>query len=57
MATTSLSESPRYARHYYDLIKLSDQQAVIPMLKSEEYAAIKEDYDRISREYFPNRYS
>lgn len=45
-----------YARHYYDLFKLSDQEAVIAMLKSEEYAAIKEDYDRISREYFPNSY-
>ena len=45
-----------YARHYYDLFKLSDQEAVIAMLKSEEYAAIKEDYDQISREYFPNSY-
>ena len=45
-----------YARHYYDLFKLSGQEAVIAMLKSEEYAAIKEDYDRISREYFPNSY-
>ena len=45
-----------YARHYYDLFKLSGQEAVIAMLKSEEYAAIKEDYDKISREYFPNSY-
>ena len=45
-----------YARHYYDLFKLSGQEAVIGMLKSEEYAAIKEDYDKISREYFPASY-
>lgn len=45
-----------YARHYYDLFKLSDQEAVLAMLKSEEYAAIKVDYDSISREYFPNSY-
>jgi hypothetical protein len=26
------------------------------MLKSKEYAAIKSDYDAVSREYFPNSY-
>ncbi len=29
---------------------------VIAMLNSAEYAAIKEDYDRISRAYFPKSY-
>ncbi|MEX2663420.1 MAG: nucleotidyl transferase AbiEii/AbiGii toxin family protein [Vicinamibacterales bacterium] len=45
-----------YARHYYDLFKLSGQEAVLAMLKSEEYTAIKDDYDRISREYFSASY-
>ena len=45
-----------YARHYYDLARLAAQQAVLDMLKSDEYAAIKTDYDRISREYFPRSY-
>ncbi len=45
-----------YARHYYDLFKLSDQEAVITMLKSDEYAAIKVDYDKVSREHFPENY-
>ena len=46
-----------YARHYYDLSRLITQQGVLEMLKSEEYAAIKTDYDRISREYFARDYS
>src|SRR5207247_6341644 len=41
-----------YARHYYDLFQLAAQPEVIAMLKSGEYAAIKKDYDAISREYF-----
>jgi len=45
-----------YPRHYYDLFQLSSRQEVIAMLKSEEYAAIKTDYDRISREYFEKSY-
>ncbi len=45
-----------YARHYYDLARLAGQQAVLDMLNSKEYAAIKADYDRISREYFPRSY-
>lgn len=45
-----------YARHYYDLVQLSEQPDVATMLKSAEYAAIKSDYDAISREYFPNNY-
>jgi hypothetical protein len=45
-----------YARHYYDLFQLSSQIDVLEMLKSKEYAEIKEDYDRISRASFPNSY-
>lgn len=45
-----------YARHYYDLFQLAAQEEVIAMLKSPEYAAIKADYDRISREHFPKSY-
>ena len=46
-----------YARHYYDLIQLAAQTEVIDMLKSTEYAAIKADYDEISRTHFPKSYS
>ncbi len=45
-----------YARHYYDLVQLAEQPDVIAMLKSNEYAAIKSDYDAVSRAYFPNSY-
>jgi len=45
-----------YARHYYDLFQLAAQPEVIAMLKSPEYAAIKADYDRISRAHFPRSY-
>lgn len=45
-----------YPRHYYDLFQLSSRPEVIEMLKTEEYAAIKADYDRISREHFGNSY-
>ncbi|MHB8656236.1 MAG: nucleotidyl transferase AbiEii/AbiGii toxin family protein [Terriglobia bacterium] len=45
-----------YARHYYDLYQLAAQDDVIAMLKSEEYGAIKTDYDRISRAHFPKSY-
>ena len=45
-----------YARHYYDLFQLAAQAEVIVMLKSSEYAAIKADYDRISRAHFPRSY-
>ena len=45
-----------YARHYYDLVRLSEQGEVTDMLASAEYAAIKEDYDRISTEHFPQSY-
>jgi hypothetical protein len=45
-----------YARHYYDLVKLSEHAEVTGMLASAEYAAIKEDYDRVSTIHFPQSY-
>lgn len=45
-----------YARHYYDLFQLSKRQEVETMLRSEEYAAIKADYDQISRKHFSKSY-
>src|ERR1035441_8589694 len=45
-----------YPRHYYDLFQLSSRPEVIAMLKSDEYAAIKADYDRISCEHFEKSY-
>lgn len=45
-----------YARHYYDLFQLARQPEVIAMLKSQEYAAIKADYDCISRANFARSY-
>jgi hypothetical protein len=45
-----------YARHYYDLFQLSEKDEVLALLRSEEYATIKTDYDRISREHFAKRY-
>jgi len=45
-----------YARHYYDLYCLAARDEVRAMLKSDEYATIKENYDRISREHFERSY-
>ncbi len=45
-----------YARHYYDLFQLAGQADVAAMLKSDEYAAIKTDYDQVSRHHFPDSY-
>jgi hypothetical protein len=45
-----------FARHYYDLFQLSSQPDVLAMLQSPEYAAIKTDYDQISRTHFPKSY-
>lgn len=45
-----------YARHYYDLVQLAAQAEVTAMLASEEYGAIKADYDLISRAYFAQSY-
>jgi len=46
----------KYARHYYDLFQLSQQSETIKMLESDEYQAIKDDYDRISRTHFGRDY-
>ena len=45
-----------YARHYYDLFQLAAQHEVTAMLNSPEYAAIKTDYDQISRTHFSRSY-
>jgi hypothetical protein len=45
-----------YARHYYDLFELSERAEVREMLRSTEYAAIKTDYDTISRTHFEASY-
>jgi hypothetical protein len=45
-----------YARHYYDLYCLAERPEVLAMLRSGEYADIKADYDRISREHFATSY-
>ena len=45
-----------YARHYYDLHQLAGRDEMRAMLASDEYAAIKEDYDRISRAHFSRSY-
>jgi hypothetical protein len=45
-----------YARHYYDLSELATRPEVTEMLASDEYAAIKADYDAISREHFDQSY-
>jgi Nucleotidyl transferase AbiEii toxin, Type IV TA system len=45
-----------YARHYYDLFQLAAEPEVLAMLQSAEYAAIKADYDAISRIHFPKSY-
>jgi hypothetical protein len=45
-----------YARHYYDLYCLAQQEEVRAMLRSPEYGEIRADYDRISRQGFPRDY-
>lgn len=45
-----------YARHYYDLFQLAAHAEVTAMLRSPEYAEIKEDYDRISTAHFERSY-
>lgn len=45
-----------YARHYYDLYRLARMPDVIAMLKSSEYAEIRNDYDRISTTFFARDY-
>ena len=50
------SYARHYYDHYYDLFQLASQPEVVAMLRSDEYAAIKADYDAISRAYFPQNY-
>jgi Nucleotidyl transferase AbiEii toxin, Type IV TA system len=45
-----------YARHYYDLYCLAERSEVLAMLRSNEYGAIKVDYDRVSRKHFEADY-
>jgi hypothetical protein len=45
-----------YARHYYDLFCLAERPEVLAMLQSDEYGAIKADYDRISTQHFRKSY-
>jgi hypothetical protein len=45
-----------YARHYYDLFRLAACPEVLAMVRADEYAAIKADYDRISTRHFPKSY-
>jgi nucleotidyltransferase AbiEii toxin of type IV toxin-antitoxin system len=45
-----------YTRHYYDLFRLAARPEVVAMLKSDEYAAFKADYDQISRTHFEKSY-
>lgn len=46
-----------YARHYYDLYQLAGQHEVEAMLRSDEFSAIKSDYDKISRACFARDYA
>ena len=46
----------RDARHYADLYVLAGHPEVMAMLESEEYEAIRLDYDEKSRTYYPNSY-
>ena len=45
-----------HARHYYDLYRLAGREEVNAMLRTDEYAAIKGDYERVSTEFFPAHY-
>jgi len=45
-----------YARHYYDLFCLAERPEVLAMLRSDEYGAIKADYDQVSTQHFPKSY-
>lgn len=46
----------RDVRHYADLYVLAGRPEVIAMLESDEYEAIRLDYDEKSHTYFPNSY-
>jgi hypothetical protein len=46
----------RDARHYADIHALAGREEVLAMLRSDEYQAIREDYDTNSRAFFPKSY-
>ena len=46
----------RDARHYADLYVLANTDEVLAMLRSEEYQQIREDYDSVSRKFYPSHY-
>jgi hypothetical protein len=46
----------RDARHYADIHALAARDEVLAMLRTDEYQAIREDYDRNSRTFFPKTY-
>jgi hypothetical protein len=46
----------RDARHYADIHVLAGRDEVLEMLRSEEYAEIRRDYDANSRAFFPKSY-
>ena len=45
-----------YARHYYDLFCLAERPEVLQMLQCDEYENIKNNYDKVSKEYFDASY-
>lgn len=46
----------RDARHYADIYVLAGREEVLAMLRSDEYAEIRRDYDANSRAFFPKSY-
>jgi len=44
----------KYARHYYDLYQLAQQDEVKQLLESEDFMVIKKDCDRLSKIHFPS---
>jgi hypothetical protein len=46
----------RDARHYADLFVLAGEEEVRQMLSSKEYEDIRHDYDRNSKEFYPDSY-
>ena len=46
----------RDTRHYADLFVLAGEEEVRQMLSSQEYEDIRNDYDRNSKEFYPDRY-
>ncbi len=46
----------RDARHYADLYALAGRAEVVEMLRTSEYDEIKDDYDQLSRRFYPTSY-